>query len=138
MINGDISEINIIYDIKKINKYIEEDKDNINIFGSAFVENNKNICKLIINNLEYDISEKFNVKNYKNNLLEIKLKGINKVTDMRYMFDKCSSLSSLPDISKWNTNNAKNMSDMFYKCSSLSSLPDISKWNTNNVKEMNF
>ena len=109
MLNGDISEISIIYDIKKKNNFIEEDKDNINIFGSAFVENNKNICKLIINNQEYNISEKFNVKNYNNNILEIKLKGINNVIDLRYMFDKCSSLSSLPDISKWNINNIKNM-----------------------------
>ena len=49
------------------------------------------------------------------------------------MFAGCSSLSSLPDISKWNTNNVTNMSKMFCGCSSLSSLPDISKWNINNT-----
>ena len=49
------------------------------------------------------------------------------------MFDGCSSLSSLPDISQWNTNNVINMDYMFSRCKSLSSLPDISKWNTNNV-----
>ena len=54
------------------------------------------------------------------------------VTNMRSMFDRCSSLISLPDISKWNTNNVTNMHYMFSGCSSLSSLPDISKWNTNN------
>ena len=59
-----------------------------------------------------------------------------KVTDMSYMFYGCSSLSSLPDISKWNTNNVTNLSWMFYGCSSLSYLPDISKWNTNNVNNM--
>ena len=32
------------------------------------------------------------------------------------MFAGCSSLSSLPDISKWNTNNAINMRYMFYGC----------------------
>ena len=53
------------------------------------------------------------------------------------MFNNCSSLSSLPDISKWNTNNCTNMSEMFYGCSSLFSLPDISKWNTKNVYSMN-
>ena len=31
------------------------------------------------------------------------------------------------DLSKWNTNNVKDMSYLFYNCSSLSSLPDISK-----------
>jgi len=31
------------------------------------------------------------------------------------------------NLSKWNTNNIINMSNLFYECSSLSSLPDISK-----------
>ena len=52
------------------------------------------------------------------------------------MFYECSSLSSLPDISKWNTNNVTDMSYIFFWCSSLSSLPDISKWNTNNYTNM--
>ena len=61
----------------------------------------------------------------------------NNVTDMYSMFSECSSLSSLPDISKWNTNKVTDMSHMFYYCSSLSLLPNISKWNTNNVSDMN-
>ena len=67
---------------------------------------------------------------------EIKLKGINNITNMSCMFCGCKSLSSLPDISKWNTSNVNNMSYMFYGCESLSSLPDISKWNTSNVYNM--
>ena len=38
---------------------------------------------------------------------------------MSYMFDDCSSLSSLFDISKWNTNNVTDMSYMFRNCSLL-------------------
>ena len=129
MSEKDISEINIIYDIKKGNY--------INIFGSKFVKNNKNICKMIIDNKEYEISEKYNIKSYNKNKLEIKLKGIDNVTNMSYMFEGCSSLSSLSDISKWNTNNVTDMSYMFYECSSLSFLPNISNWNTNNVTNMN-
>ena len=83
---------------------------------------------MIIDNKEYEISEKYNIKNYNKDKLEIKLKGIDNVNDMSYIFDGCSSLLSLPDISKWNTNNITDMSDMFYECSSLISLPDISKW----------
>ena len=45
------------------------------------------------------------------------------------MFSECSSLISLPDISKWNTNKVNNMSDMFSKCSSLRYLLDISEDN---------
>ena len=127
MTNEDISEINLIYNIKE---------EEINIFGSEFVKNNKNICKMIIDNKEYEITERYNIISKKINKLKIKLKGINNVTNMSYMFYGCSSLSSLPDISKWNTNNITNISYMFNECSSLSSLPDISKWITNNVKDM--
>ena len=127
MSNKDISEINIIYNI---------DEEIINLFGSEFVKNNKNICKMIINNKECEITEKYNTKDCKDNLLAIKLREIDNVTNMSYMFYECSSLSSLPDISKLNTINVNNMSYMFYGCSSLLSLPDISNWNTNNVYDM--
>ena len=43
------------------------------------------------------------------------------------MFSYCSSLESLPDISKWNINNLENISHMFSGCESLKSFPDISK-----------
>ena len=49
------------------------------------------------------------------------------------MFKRCSSLISLPDISKWNTENISNMSSLFEGCSSLKSLPDITKWNLSNL-----
>ena len=52
---------------------------------------------------------------------------------MNYLLNRCSSLSSIPDISKWNTNNVTDMSYLFNGCSSLSSLPDISKWNINHI-----
>ena len=82
MSEKDISEINIIYDIKKGNY--------INIFGFKFVENNKNICKIIIDKKESVITEKYNIKNNNNNKLKIILKGIDNATDMSYMFSGCS------------------------------------------------
>ena len=139
MMNKDISEINIIYDINKKFKHIEMNDDNIiNIFGPEFVKNNKNICKMIIDNKEYELKEEYNIKNYNNNILIVKLNGINNVKNMRSMFSWCTTLSSLPDISKWDTNNVTDMSWMFGCCTSLSSLPDISEWNTNNVENMNY
>ena len=77
MSENDESEINIIYDING--------KNDINIFGSHFVNNNKEICKMVINNNEYKISENFNIKSNNNNKLEIKLKGIDKVIDMIFI-----------------------------------------------------
>ena len=133
MSEEDISEINIIY---KINKRKTIKKISVNIFGKKFVENNKNICKMIIDNNEYKISTKYEVKNYNSNKLKIILKGINNITDMSYMFYDCSCLSSLPDISIWDTSDVNNMSYMFYNCSFLRSFSDISKWDTSNVTNM--
>ena len=122
MSEKEITEINIIYDIKERNE--------IKIFGKEFVKNNINICKMIIDNKEYEITERYNIKSKKINKLKIKLEGINNVNNMSYMFFGCSSLLSLPDISELNTNNVTSMGNMFFGCSSLLSLPDISKWNT--------
>ena len=128
-----IDEINIKYKIEEKDKAIK-------LFGSSFVENNKKNCKLIINGKEKELKEMYNfgLFNTKKDFLEIKLKGITDITNMSWIFCRCSSLSSLPDISKWNTSNVTNMSGMFLGCSSLSSLPDISKWNTSNVTSMYY
>jgi len=49
------------------------------------------------------------------------------------LFNGCSSLKSLPDISKWDANNITFLNSLFFNCSSLISLPDISKWNIFNL-----
>ena len=123
------NRISLIYNINKEDKVIK-------IFGEEFVKNNINNCKMIVNNKEYKISEKFKIQNYNKDKVIIKLKGINKITNTSYMFYDCTKLYSLPDISKWNTSNVKDMSGIFSNCSSLSSLPDISKWNTSRVNNM--
>ena len=109
---------------------IEKGKKEIIIFGHIFVQNNINNCKIIYKGKEYKITDRLNIKNEKNKIIEIKLKGIKNVINMECMFWGCTSLLSLPDISKWNTSNVTNMEYMFDECSSLLSLPDISKWNT--------
>ena len=58
------------------------------------------------------------------------------VTDMRYMFFNCSSLTSL-DVTHFNTANVTDMSYMFFSCSSLTSL-DVTKFNTVNVTNMSY
>ncbi len=57
-----------------------------------------------------------------------------KVTDMSYMFNGCSALTSL-DLSNFNTENVEHMGGMFHSCSSLTSL-DLSNFNTENVEHM--
>ena len=58
------------------------------------------------------------------------------VTNMRFMFDNCSSLTNL-DMSGFNTTNVTDMVLLFAGCSALTSL-DLSGLNTTNVTEMNW
>ena len=58
-----------------------------------------------------------------------------KVTVMNSMFSNCSALTSL-DVTKFNTANVTNMNSMFNSCSALTSL-DVTKFNTVNVTNMN-
>ena len=149
------NEIDLIYNIPN-------DSRDIKIFGFEFVHRNKDICKIIYQNEEYDLTDTFDLKNINSNQLKIKLKGINNVIYLDHMFDGCSQLShlsdfsnwdttyvismsqlfegckfeKLPDISNFNTSNVLFMLKMFSGCSSLKSLPDISKFNTSNVIDM--
>ena len=146
-------------------RYNTFNSNKIRIFGHIFVEKNINNCKIVVEDKEYKLSDKFNINNMKKtgNEYEIKLKILNNIDDLSYMFNQCNCLSQsseinninisnitnisylfsecqkisqLPDISKWNTSKVENMACIFAGCQSLSSLPDISKWNTSNVKNM--
>ena len=114
-------------------------KEKERIFGQEFIINNSKKCKIIYDKTEYDLKEYFkDVDIFYNNKdpFSIKLKGINNITNMSFMFCGCISLSSLPDIQNWNTSNVNNMSYIFSGCKSLCSLPGISNWDTKNVNDM--
>ena len=125
----DINELIIIY---KINK--QENK--VQIFGTNFVQYNKNKCKLIYNKEKLELTDKLEIRNINNNILEIKLKGFENITNMSFMFNKCNNLLYIPDISKWDTSKIIDMSYLFYECSKIEYLPDISDWNVEKVINM--
>ena len=129
------NEITIQY--KKTDKYGNDYGNKIKIFGKKFVENNKDKCKFIYKCKDYELQEYLELEKNEQ-IFEIKLFGINKVTNMSFMFSECILLTSLPDISNWDTNNVTNMSYMFNYCESLKSLDDISFWNTSNVNNMSY
>ena len=58
------------------------------------------------------------------------------VTNMKFMFKGCSSLTSL-DVTHFNTGNVTSMSGMFDGCSGLISL-DVTNFNTANVTDMSY
>ena len=139
-------------------------KINIRLFGQNFINNNLDNCYFELNGFKYKLNSNINIMNDLRSddelEFEIKLIGINKITDMSYMFENCNHLSPLNDFSKWNTSNITNMSHMFsgckyipdisnfdisnvtninkmfYDCFDIKSLPNISKWNVSNVKDM--
>ena len=182
-INNNITDISYMFDfcetLLSIKDIIELDNSNINGVKESFFEHNNNICseksdnsnrtekcnQFYADNSELstiplisftsglnteinkgnNISKNFffcNVTNMSSmfygcsslkSLPDISKWDTTNVTDMSYMFNECSRLISLPDISIWNTQNINNMCSMFYKCSSLISLPDISIWYTSRV-----
>ena len=133
-INIKLNQMTIIYNIRK-------DEDDIQLFGSKFVSNNKNKCYLLINLKRYELCVYFKLEanDKEKDILEVKLIETKPITNMEELFHRqryYSSLKSLPDISKWDTENVINMECMFDGCESLISLPDISKWDTENVINM--
>ena len=144
---------------------IIEKTGKIRIFGEEFVKNNIKNIKICFENKEYQLTSILDISNFKikEKIIEIKVKIINKITNLSYMFSKCrqllschfysienidnptnmenifshcSSLSSILNISDLDTSNVKDMSSLFQGCNLLIDLPDISKWNTSNVNSM--
>ena len=124
-------------------KFLKNDK-NIKLFGIEFVKNNKNICKIYYEEKEYELQEKFDIKNInlkklKNDTIEIKLLGIKNITNLSSMFSGCTSLLFMDNLDKIQINEINSLNNLFYNCSSLISLPNISKWkidNINNISSM--
>ena len=177
-IDNNIDEIIIRYSKNKSNtrdliynrlnklEEIEESISGDKLFGETFVKNNKYLCKIIIGNKEFELKSylKNETDEVKKDKFQIKLKGINKVTNFSCMFCGCISLdelqgfekintqnitnfsylfsyckiSFLPDISNWDTRNVIYMNHMFYHCFDLQFVPDISKWNTSKLKRIDY
>ena len=117
----------------KVNSYDEK----IKIFDKKFCQNNFQNCLIIIEGQKQTIFDYYQNINLEKNITIELLIG-NNVTDYSYMFNGCSSLSSITFNSNWNTNKVTNMKWMFFGCSSLESLPDMSKWNISNVSDIQF
>ena len=146
---------------KMIYKTTENSKE-INILNKVFISKNIKRAKIIIENKQYKLKE--NIKS-KKQIYKVKIKFLDNIILLNYMFRDCKLLSSIhnfqnlntkylkrifdlfygcssllfiDDISNWNTNKLNNIRNLFYQCSSLESIPNISKWNLNNIKDIIF
>ena len=122
----------ICYSINKEEFYNE---NKIRIFGDIFVNNNEQNCYLIINGEKTKLTQ-FYFYNEEENELNITLVKTGDINDLSNMFAHCSSLISLPDISRLDTSNVEDMSSMFLNCKKLVEIDDISKWDVSKVRSM--
>ena len=127
--NVKLNEMIIIYKIY-------EGRNKINLFGNDFVTKNKDKCYLMINNEKGELKEFLEINGEQKGEIQIKLCESETINDMSSMFNGCTSLVSLPNISNWDSKNINNMSSMFYGCITLNSFEGISNWNTTNVTQM--
>ena len=73
-------------------KYNLLDNDILNIFGKAFVKNNRNKAKLIIENKKYNLKDFIKLNNFKKSELKIDILLRQDISNISYMFNKCESL----------------------------------------------
>ena len=128
--NYNITDINELFDGNNFNNSSEKSNNSNEIDKSEAFYNDNLILPSIQKNSNSSIYSEIN------ELIYLKENIFTNVTNMSTMFSGCSSLISLPDISKWDTKNVTDMSGMFCDCSSLNNLEGISKWDTKSVTDM--
>ena len=147
-INNKIIIMNIIINKIKFIKFIynikKEDSDK-DIQIIQIINNRDNLCYNENNEIDKEIKVIINGE-IKSNILTYKFfkEGIqiiylisnNDLTNILFMFYKCSSLQEL-DLSSFNTNLITNMSYIFHDCSSLKGL-ELSSFNANLVTNMSL
>ena len=136
MLNGDKEdyiEIGITFNLKN--------KSNLRIFGSNFVKNNKDKCKIIFENQVHDLPE-FMVTIYPQQEISIRFKlcGINNITNFSSMFEGCDSFIII-DFLYNNNNSENNTNNSNQLCSIYTNIPKINYSNSNeinNIDQTNF
>ena len=143
---------------KSIEIYINENKINF-CYEHELYERGENLCRFIFDKELNDISYMFyncsnliyiffslpykitNIKHLFDSCTSLETLNFiylntENIIDMSYTFNYCSSLTSL-NLSNFKTGNVIDMSYMFYYCSSLTSL-NLSNFNTEKVNNMSY
>ena len=123
--NENKNEINLVY--------MTETEGEQKIFGKKFVESNKSNIELIINGEKSCLIDKFKLKKGEN---IIKIIILNKINDLSYMFNECSSLKNIEELKYLDTKDINDFSYMFFGCSSLEDIKPLANWNV--TKSNNF
>ena len=107
-------------------KYMTEEEGEKTIFGSSFVENNKDNISLIINGKESELVSESYLKEGENNIT-IRIK--NTLTNLSEMFCFCESLYNIEELKYLNTGNVTDFSAMFEYCK-ISNINALENWDT--------
>ena len=117
------------------------DNENVKIFDTIFIENNKKKLKAILNHKEKELFQ-YKVYSEIEGRLLLKVKLYSKIINIEKMFFNCNLLGPFV-IYNFEYVHIINMNNLFSGCSSLEDLEDydtsfyISNWNTSKVKDMN-
>ena len=116
-------------------------KEKLRIFGEIFVKNNKDKCKIIYKEKEFEMQEYFedidnNYNNYKNEII-LKLRIYNNITDLSHMFDGCKSLFSINDIPQMKSNITEYENNLHSEVELTSNLKYESEENISNIDNKN-
>ena len=122
----DEKEMNLVYFAKF--------KDEYNIFGEQFVENNKDNIELIINGEKSKLINNYKLKKG-NNIIKMVIKKNNKLINLSNMFNWCESLKDIRGLKNLDVKFAKDLSYMFYGCSLLSDIKPLENWNVSNCND---
>jgi hypothetical protein len=130
---GDIAER--IHEYRKeLNiKYFTMEEGKQNIFGTEFVRKNRNNIELIIDGKKNVLVDSMQLKKG-DNTITILFK--NKLTNLSHMFNGCSTLKNISELSYLDTRDVTDFSFMFWGCSSLNDIKPIENWNV--TKGKNF
>ena len=81
-------------------EYKATNESKIKLFGSKFVNKNKDKCKIIYNEKEYDLMEyfEFDINYNHNDSFKIQLRINNNITDISHIFFQCKELLSISDL----------------------------------------
>ena len=127
-------ELTLKYRIK-----LSDECESVKIFSNEFVRNNKDNCKLIVNNREIELKSELDINKYfpdRPSTITIRLKLINPITNMKNAF-KNTDLISAPDLSKFDTSKVETFEGTFRNCRHLQNLPQL-EWDMKNVKSTSY
>lgn len=120
--NGDYLDLRS-WDVSKVTTFANSDFNSIFSFCST--------KKIDVRGWKFDLIRSYKwLFSYFNGEEILQDFDTSNITDMSYMFNYCSGLTSL-DLSNFNTSNVTNMSYMFSNCSNLTLL-DVSSWDISN------